>query len=89
MVDPDRCELHEAAPFVREEEAEALLRLARSPIGAECQMCEVCRTAREYVERRLVEQAGYVPPPGENADASWRKLQAAIQAAKISIRKTA
>jgi len=37
----------------------------------------------------LTEQAGYVPPPGENADAAWRKLQIAIEDAKASIHKTA
>lgn len=89
MVDPDRCELHDVALFVEEDEAEALLRLARSPIGDECQVCPVCRSAREYVERRLTEQAGYVPPPGENAEAAWRKLQVAIEEAKASIHKTA
>ena len=88
MVDPDRCELHEVAIFVGEDEAEALLRLARSPIGDECQVCPVCRSAREYVERRLTEQAGFVPPPGENADAAWHKLQTAIAETKASIRKT-
>jgi hypothetical protein len=87
MVDPDRCELHEVAIFAQEDEAEALVRLARSPIGDECQVCPVCRSAREYVERRLTEQAGYVPPPGENADAAWQKLQTAISEAKASIHK--
>jgi hypothetical protein len=89
MVDPDRCELHDVALFVGEDEAEDLVRLARSPIGDECQVCPVCRSAREYVERRLTELAGYAPPPGETADAAWRKLQTAIEEAKTSIRKPA
>jgi len=85
MVEPDRCELHEVAILVSESEADELLRLARSPIGDECQICPVCRTAREFVERRLVEKAGYVPPPGESADASWTKLQSAIHGARSKI----
>ncbi len=89
MVDPDRCELHEAAVFAGPEETEALTRLARSPIGDECQICPVCRAAREYVERRIAEQTGYVSPPGENAEASWRKLQGAIRDAKTTIHKPA
>lgn len=89
MVDPDRCELHEVAMFAGKDEAEALLDLARSPIGDECQICPVCRSAREFVERRLAEQAGYQPPPGESAEASWSKLQSAIQSAKSTIRRTA
>jgi hypothetical protein len=89
MADPDQCELHEVALFVGQDEVEALLRLTRSPIGVECQICAVCRSAREYVERRLAEQAGYVPPAGESADASWKKLQSAIKAAKETIHKPA
>lgn len=89
MGESDRCELHEVAIFVAEDETEDLLRLARSPIGDECQICPVCRAAREFVERLTVEKAGYVPPPGENAEASWQKLQTAIQNAKATIRKTA
>ena len=88
MGKSDECELHEVALFVGEDESEALLRLARSPIGDECQICPVCRSAREFVERRLAEQAGFVPPPGESATVSWNKLQAAIQGAKSTIHKT-
>lgn len=88
MVEPDRCELHEAAIFVAEDEAESLVRLARSPIGDECQICPVCRCAREFVQRRLAEQAGYAPPPGESAEASWNKLQAAIRATKSAIHRS-
>jgi len=87
MVEPDRCELHEVAMFVGENEADDLLRLAHSPIGDECQICGVCRAAREFVERRLVERAGYVPPPGESADASWTKLQSAIHGARAKMRR--
>jgi hypothetical protein len=88
MEDPDRCELHEAAVFAGEDETEDLLRLARSPIGDECQICPVCRAAREFVERLIAEKTGYVPPPGESADVSWQKLQQAIQGAKATIVKT-
>jgi len=86
MVEPDRCELHEVAVFANEDEAGDLLRLARSPIGDECQICPVCRAAREYVARLLAERSGQVPPAGEGADASWQQLQRAIQDAKASIR---
>jgi len=86
MVEPDHCELHEVAVFANEGEAEDLLRLARSPIGDECQICPVCRAAREYVSRLMSERSGQVPPPGESADASWHELQRAIQGAKTSIR---
>jgi len=85
MAEPDGCEFHEVALVADKGEAESLLRLARSPIGDECQICPVCRAAREYVERLVAERSGYVPPPGENANASWQKLQRAIQGAKTSI----
>lgn len=85
MVESDRCELHEVAIFAGADEAEALVRLARSPIGDECQICPVCRSAREFVARRLAEQSGYALPPGESAEASWNKLQAAIREAKAAI----
>jgi hypothetical protein len=88
MEDRDRCELHETAVLAGEDETEDLLQLARSPIGDECQICPVCRAAREYAERLLAERTGYVPPPGESADASWKKLQQAIQAAKATIVKS-
>lgn len=85
MVEPDGCELHEVAVFADEGEADDLLRLARSPIGDECQICPVCRAAREYVERLVAERSGHVPPPEESANASWQKLQRAIQGARSSI----
>ena len=87
MDESDRCELHEAAVFAGEGEGEDLLRLARSPIGDECQICPVCRAAREYVERRMAEQGGFVPPPGESAEVSWNKLQSAIRGAKTTIHR--
>ena len=87
MAEPDRCELHEVAVFSGE--TEDLLRLAKSPIGDECQICPVCRAAREYVERVVAERSGHVPPPGESAEASWQKLQRAIDGAKTSIRRGA
>lgn len=86
MRDADRCELHEVALFEGAEESEALLRLAQSPIGDECQMCPVCRSAREYVGLRLAEEAGQVFPPHQNGEAAWRRLQAAIETAKTSVR---
>jgi hypothetical protein len=88
MVDPDRCDLHEVAIDNGLEESEDLLRLARSPIGDECQLCAVCRDARVYVERRLAEEAGQVLTPDQNADAAWRKLQSAIASAKASVHRT-
>lgn len=88
MDESDRCELHEVALFAGEDEAQALERLARSPIGDECQICPVCRSAREFVERRRAEQAGFVPPPGESSAVSWNKLQAAVQSAKATIHRT-
>jgi len=89
MDDSDHCELHEVALFVGNDEAEALDRLAQSPIGDDCQICPVCRSAREFVERRKAEQAGFVPPPGESASVSWNRLQAAIQNVKSSVHRTA
>lgn len=86
MVDPAECELHEVLLFAGADESEALLRLARSPIGDECQRCAVCRSAREYVERRLAERAGRVFPPDQSGEAARRTLQAAIDRAKASIR---
>jgi hypothetical protein len=88
MDESDQCELHEAAMFTGAGDAEDLLRLARSPIGDECQICPVCRAAREFVERRMAEQSGFVPPSGESADASWSKLQVAVQYAKSTIHRT-
>ena len=87
MTDRDQCELHEAAVFNGPQETDDLLRLARSPIGDECQICSVCRSAREFIERRLAEQAGQVFPPGQNGDAAWKKLQNAIASAKLSVHK--
>lgn len=86
MVDPMECELHEVVLFGGGEESEALLRLARSPIGDECQRCPVCRSAREFVARRLAERAGRVFPPDQNGEAAQRRLQAAIHQAKSSMR---
>ena len=87
MADPDRCELHEVAIVHGSEESDDLLRLARSPIGDECQICSVCRTAREYIGRRLAEQAGEVLPSGQNGDAAWNKLQTAIASAKHTVHR--
>lgn len=88
MPESDRCELHEVAIFSGERGTEDLLRLARSPIGDECQLCPVCRSAREYVELRLVERSGQEPPPGMSTDAAWKKLQAAVESAKTSMHRS-
>jgi len=88
MADPEECELHEVALFAGKDEARELIRVAQSPIGDECQFCPVCRSAREFVERRLAEESGFVPPPGESAEVSWKKLQGAIEAARTAIRRT-
>jgi len=85
MPEPDRCELHEAAVVAAPSDAGDLVRLSQSPIGDECQFCPVCRAAREFVERRLAETTGYVPPAGESANESWAKLQTAIRGAKVKI----
>jgi hypothetical protein len=85
MVDPDECELHEVVLFSGAYESEVLLRLAQSPIGDECQRCPVCRSAREYVERRLAERAGRVYPPDQGGAAALQNLQAAIDRAKAAI----
>lgn len=89
MADPAECELHDVALFTGREESEVLLRLARSPIGDECQRCPVCRSARVYVERRLAERAGLVFPPDQSGEAARRSLQAAIDRAKASIHTSA
>jgi hypothetical protein len=88
MVESGGCELHEAAIVVGTDESETLLRLARSPIGDECQHCSVCRLARTYIERRLAERAGRVFPREQNGDAIWRQLQAALDGVKGPPRKT-
>jgi hypothetical protein len=87
MTDLAECELHDLVLFGGAEESEVLLRLARSPIGDECQRCLVCRSAREFVERRLAERAGEVFPPDQSGEAAQRKLQAAIDRAKTVIRQ--
>ncbi len=87
MSEPDPCQLHEAVILVGTDESEALLRLGRSPIGDECRRCHVCRSAREYIQRRLDERSGRVFPPDQNGEAAWRNLQAAVESAKGSTRK--
>jgi hypothetical protein len=89
MADSERCELHEVAILIGTDETEDLLRLERSPIGDECRRCAVCRSAREYVARRLDERAGRVLPPDESGEAAWRNLQAAIAKARASIHQSA
>ena len=84
----DRCELHEAVIVIGAGESEDFQRLARSPIGDECQRCTVCRLAREYVERRLAEQAGYRFPSEQDGDAAWRELRSAVDQVRTSVHKT-
>jgi hypothetical protein len=88
MDDSDPCDWHEAAIFGGKDGSEALLQLARSPIGDECQRCPVCRSAQEYVERRLAEKAGRVLPPTQNGDAAWKELRAAVDSVRASPRKS-
>lgn len=88
MTGSEQCELHDAAVIVGPHESEDLVRLAQSPIGAECQYCPVCRYAREYVERRLAEESGVVPSSGEGANESWRKLQRAVAAVKTTVHRS-
>jgi hypothetical protein len=88
MVETDRCDLHEAAVFGGAEATDAMISLARSPIGDECQICPVCRTARKYVECRLAEKAGRVFPREGNSEAAWRELQAAIERAKLTVHRS-
>ena len=87
MADPDHCELHDAALFVGEDDTQELFRLARSPIGDECQICPVCKCAREYVERRLAEQSGHSTPAGEDSSASWQQLQVAVQSVRATVHR--
>lgn len=79
--------MHEAAIAVAPGEPEAFLRWARTPIGDECRRCSVCRSARTYIERRLAERAGKVPPTGESAEAAWHELQSALAEARSAIRR--
>jgi hypothetical protein len=87
VPDSEPCDLHDAAIYVGPDEGESLLRLARSPIADECRNCPVCRLAREYVERRLDEQAGLDFPPDQNGEAAWRKLRAAVEGVKTTVHK--
>ena len=82
---PVSCELHKAAVDIGADESDAFLHLARSPIGDECQRCAVCRYARTYIERRLAERAGRTYPAGENAEAAFRELQAAIRGFRTAV----
>jgi len=86
MVEADRCELHDVAIVIGTDQSESLLRLGHSPLGDECQHCQVCRSAREYIQRRLDERSGRTLPAGENAEAAWKKLRAAVEHARTSIR---
>jgi hypothetical protein len=89
MVDSGPCQLHEVAILIGTDESENLLRLGRSPIGDECRRCQVCRSARTYVQRRLDERSGQKLPSGQSAEAAWRELQAAIETAKVAIHRPA
>lgn len=85
MADNDRCELHEAAIRGEPKSSETFLQLARSPIGDECQICPVCRTARVFVGLRLAEESGYTFPNGEGSDAAWQALQGAIGTVRTKV----
>lgn len=85
MAGTDPCELHDAAVRVGKDESETLRELIRSPIADECRNCSVCRLAREFVQRRREEQAGWSFPPDQTAEATWRKLQAAVEGVKTSL----
>jgi hypothetical protein len=87
MEGRDRCDLHDAAFEVSSGEPETFLQWAHTPIAEECRRCAVCRTARTYIERRLAERAGTVPPTGESAEAAWHELQSAVAEARSAIRR--
>jgi hypothetical protein len=88
MPGSDPCELHDIAVLAGEDATEELRRLARSPIGDECQICAVCRSAREFVARRLAEEDGVTLPPGQGSEAAWKALQKAIEGAKDSVHRS-
>lgn len=88
MGEPTTPELHQVAVRLGDSEPDTVVQLAHSPIGDDCQTCPVCRCAREYVERRLGEQAGRVFPPDQNSEAAWRKLQMAVEQTKTSVHKS-
>ena len=87
MTDSEPCELHEVAVFSGPEKSEELLRLARSPIGDECQICPVCRSAREYVGRLLAERSGKALPVGEDSKSAWRDLQESVERVKTTVHR--
>jgi len=87
MADEGPCDLHEAATALRPGERDAFLRWARLPIAEECRRCAVCRSARLYIERRLAEGAGKVPPAGESAEGAWQDLQSAVAEARTAIQR--
>lgn len=87
MEGQDRCDLHEAALAGPPGNPGAFLRWAGTPIAEECRRCSVCRSARTYIERRLAERAGKVPPTGESAEAAWRELQSAVAEARSAIHR--
>lgn len=89
MTEADRCELHDVALVSSPDESEDLVRLARSPIGDECQRCTVCRLARVFVELRLAEDAGNDFPRDQSAKAAWERLQRAIASVKLSVHQAA
>jgi len=87
MLEPEPCDLHRSVTLAPPDEADELLRLARSPIGDECRNCAVCRLAREYVYRRLEERAGRVFPPDQTGEAVLLRLQAAVENAKVTVHR--
>ncbi len=85
MSASDPCELHEVAILIGVNESEALLRLART-LGDECRTCDVCRSARAYVDRCLRERAGERFAEGDDARSAWARLRTAVESARRTIR---
>ena len=84
MDDPASCALHEAAIVVGVHDSETLLALARSPIADECQVCTICRIARQYVEATLAEGAGAHLGPAESSATLRVQLADAVDAVKAA-----
>ncbi len=73
---------HDAALRSGPQADDSLVSLGRTPIADECQHCEVCRWAKEYVDRRLRERAGETLAPADDAAAAWRQLRGALDSAR-------
>ena len=84
MGAPESCELHDIGLFLGSSDSDALLELARSPIGDECRICPVCRLAREYVQVRLGEMSGQRYSTEGNSEALRRELESAVRSVKAN-----